>query len=71
MPVMDGLQATSAIRHLPEAGKSHLPIVAVTAFALQGQRELCLAAGMTDFMTKPVDIRLLMTTVEKAVAMAG
>ncbi len=71
MPIMDGLQATAVIRHMQETAKSHLPIVAVTAFALQGQRELCLAAGMNDFVTKPVDIRSLMTTVEKMAGLAG
>lgn len=71
MPIMDGLEATTVIRHMPESGKSHLPIVAVTAFALRGQRELCLAAGMDDFVTKPVDIRSLMTTVERVAGLAS
>lgn len=53
MPVMDGLEATRAIRALEAEGK-HVPIVAMTASALQGDLERCLDAGMDDFMSKPV-----------------
>lgn len=62
MPVMDGFEATRQIRRIEERGRRHTPIVALTASVLPQDREKCFAAGMDEFLTKPVsldDIRSL------------
>ena len=72
MPVMDGFEATAAIRR-NEAGDTsrpgrRVPIVALTANAIQGDRELCIAAGMDAYVSKPVDARRLIETIESLLA---
>jgi CheY-like chemotaxis protein/HPt (histidine-containing phosphotransfer) domain-containing protein len=66
MPVMDGLEATQRIRDPRSAVPSHgIPIIAMTAHAMQGDREKCLEAGMDDYLPKPVTPQALVEVLEK------
>ena len=66
MPIMDGYEATRRIRQWEqEAGKPRLPIIALTADAFQEDRIRCLAAGMDDFLTKPLHVEDLKATLQK------
>ncbi len=67
MPVMDGFEATHAIRALP-SDLSKIPIIAVTANALAGQREKCLATGMNEYISKPINSELLAAALRKYLA---
>jgi len=64
MPRLDGYGATRTVRQR-EAGGSRVPIIAMTASAISGEEERCLAAGMDDFLVKPVDLELLGKTLER------
>ena len=66
MPVMSGYQATEKIRQWErENGRMHLPIIALTANAFEDNRQRCLAAGMDDFLAKPVNMNLLAVMLNK------
>ncbi len=69
MPVMDGYEASRAIRALKTEART-VPIIALTANALEGDRERCLAAGMDDYLTKPLKRERLRTALEQWLPMA-
>jgi CheY-like chemotaxis protein len=64
MPVMDGFEATAVIRNREGSGR-HTPICALTANAMAGDRERCLAGGMDDYISKPVSLDKLQVAIER------
>jgi len=70
MPEMDGLEAARAIRAAEQATGTHLPIIAMTAHAMKGDRERCLDAGMDGYVSKPVQARDLFQAAEAALSAA-
>ena len=65
MPEMDGFAATVAIRQRAACGAPYLPIIAMTANAMRSDRERCLAAGMDDYISKPVQATALLALLRK------
>jgi CheY-like chemotaxis protein len=65
MPEMGGFEATENIRRGEQPGGAHIPIIAMTAHAMTGDRERCLAAGMDDYISKPIRALALIELVEK------
>ncbi len=65
MPGMDGFEATAAIRELEAASGRRIPLVAVTANALEGDRERCLQAGMDGYVAKPIGMADLRAVLER------
>jgi CheY-like chemotaxis protein len=68
MPEMDGLEATVAIREKEKTRGNHLPVIALTAHAMKGDQERCLAAGMDGYLSKPIRPQELDEFLEKYVA---
>jgi len=67
MPEMDGFAATAGIREREKATGGHVPIVALTAHAMKGDRERCLAAGMDAYLTKPLRVQELFEAIARLV----
>ena len=65
MPEMDGFEATRCIREWETSRHQHIPIVAMTAHAMKGDRERCLEAGMDDYVSKPLEIRILLGVLDR------
>ena len=68
MPEMDGLQATMAIRRMELSTGTHTPIVAMTARAMKGDREICIEAGMDEYLSKPIQPKELLETINRLMA---
>jgi signal transduction histidine kinase/ActR/RegA family two-component response regulator len=68
MPVMDGYEATARVRNDRVVGNNNIPIIAMTANAMKGDREHCLASGMNDYLAKPLSANRLSETLEKWIA---
>ncbi|HOK51913.1 MAG TPA: response regulator, partial [Bacteroidales bacterium] len=62
---MDGLTATRKIRELEASTNTHVPIIAITANALAGDKEICLAAGMNEYISKPFQIETLIQKIKE------
>jgi two-component system sensor histidine kinase/response regulator len=71
MPEMDGLTATMKIRERERSTRLHLPIVAMTAHAMKGDRERCLDAGMDEYVSKPISVRQLEEAIASALRWPG
>jgi CheY-like chemotaxis protein len=64
MPEMDGLEAVAAIRAKEGTARAHVPIIAMTAHAMKGDRERCLAAGMDAYISKPIQPKELVQVIK-------
>jgi len=67
MPVMDGLTASQKIRELEASTNTHVPIIAITANAMLGDKEKCIAAGIDEYISKPFHPTLLIEKIKKSI----
>jgi two-component system sensor histidine kinase/response regulator len=67
MPEMDGLTATTRIREQEKQTNRHVPIIAMTAHAMRGDRERCIEAGMDDYVSKPISAATLLEAIYRVV----
>lgn len=67
MPIMNGIEATRSIRKIEKDSKSHIPIIALTAYAMEDDKQKCFDAGMDAFLSKPININKLYSTIDKYV----
>lgn len=65
MPNMGGLEATTAIRTIEQETGGHLPIIALTAHAMKGDRDLCLQSGMDGYASKPIQTQELLRQISE------
>jgi two-component system sensor histidine kinase/response regulator len=65
MPEMDGFEATHRIREWEVGHEQHIPIIAMTAYVMKGDRERCLVAGMDDYVSKPLDLNVLLGVLDR------
>jgi CheY-like chemotaxis protein len=68
LPVLDGLQTTARIRECEKTTGKHLPIIAMTAHAMKGDREKCLEAGMDEYISKPLNAKHLGETISRVMS---
>ena len=71
MPGMDGFEATSAIREQEKGKENRQPIIALTAHAMKGDRERCIAAGMDAYVSKPIKFDALFQAIEELASRTG
>ncbi len=68
MPILDGIEATKVIRDIEtQEQKERVPIIALTAFAMKGDREKCIDAGMDDYVTKSMKANELLGSIKKII----